>query len=90
MALGAQRNTILRMIFSEVGRVVIAGIAAGLLVSLAAAKLIKSLLFGVTPYDATSIITAAAILACAALAAGLLPARRASKVDPMVALRHVS
>jgi ABC-type antimicrobial peptide transport system permease subunit len=90
MALGAQRKTILRMIFSEVGRVVIAGIAAGLLVSLAAAKLIKSLLFGVTPYDATSIIAAAAILSCAALAAGLLPARRASKVDPMVALRHVS
>ncbi len=90
MALGAQRSTILNMILSEIGRIVIVGIAGGLAISLAAARLIKSLLFGVTPYDATSILSAAAILACIALAAGLLPARRASKVDPMVALRHVS
>jgi macrolide transport system ATP-binding/permease protein len=89
MALGAQRGSILRMILSETGVVVVSGIAGGLAVAFAAARLLKSLLFGITPYDATSIGAAVAILACAALAAGLLPAHRASKVDPMEALRHV-
>jgi ABC-type antimicrobial peptide transport system permease subunit len=90
MALGAQRSTIQNMILSETARVVIAGIAAGLAIALATAKLLKSLLYGVTPYDASSIATAVAILASVALLAGLLPARRASKVDPMVALRHIA
>jgi len=89
MALGAQRGSILCMILSETGVVVVSGIAGGLAVAFAAARLLKSLLFGITPYDATSIGAAVVILACGALAAGLLPAHRASKVDPMEALRHV-
>ncbi len=88
MALGAQRKTILNMILSETSRVVVAGIAAGLAIALAAARLLKSLLFGITPHDTTSIAAAVAILAVAALAAAYLPAHRASKVDPMIALRH--
>jgi predicted permease len=88
MALGAQRSTILNMILSETAITVAAGIAGGLAISIGAARLVKSLLFGVTPTDATSILAAIAILASVALTAGLLPARRASRVDPMVALRH--
>jgi predicted permease len=88
MALGAQRGSILQMILSETFRVVALGIAAGLALAFSTARLLKSLLFGITPYDATSIIAAVAILSLAALAAGFLPAHRASKVDPMVALRH--
>ena len=88
MALGAQRSTILNMILSETAITVAAGIVAGVAVSLAASRLLKSLLFGVTPYDARSILEAVLILATVALIAGLLPARRASKVDPTVALRH--
>lgn len=53
-----------------------------------AARLIKSVLSGVTPYDQASIIIAVVVLTTAALLAGLIPARRASQVDPMVALRH--
>ncbi len=88
MALGAQRSKILTMILSETATVVIAGIAAGLAIALAASRLLKSLLYGVTPNDTTSILAAVAILAAAALVAGFLPARRASEVDPMIALRH--
>jgi predicted permease len=88
MALGAQRSSILQMILSETVRVIVLGIAAGLALAFSTARLLKSLLFGITPYDAPSIIAAVAILSLAALAAGFLPAHRASKVDPMVALRH--
>jgi ABC-type antimicrobial peptide transport system permease subunit len=88
MALGAQRSKILTMILSETAQVVIAGIAGGLTITFASARLLKSFLYGTTPYDAASILAAVAILASAALAAGFLPAHRASKVDPMIALRH--
>jgi predicted permease len=88
MALGARSETILNMILSETARLAVVGIAAGLAIAFAAARLVKSLLFGVTPYDATSMIVAVVVLVAAAFAAGWIPARRASKVDPMVALRH--
>jgi len=88
MAIGAQPGTVLRMILNETARFVFAGLAAGIALALAAARLIKSMLFGVTPADATSLIAACAILLAFALVAAFLPARRASRVDPMVALRH--
>jgi predicted permease len=88
MALGAQRSSILRLILSETARLVAIGLVVGIGVSIAAGRAIKSLLYGVTPADGWSIGIAVAILTAVALVAGFLPARRASRVDPMVALRH--
>jgi putative ABC transport system permease protein len=88
MALGAQRSSILRLILSETARLVAIGLVIGIGVAIAAGRAIKSLLYGVTPADGWSIGIAVAILTAVALIAGFLPARRASRVDPMVALRH--
>jgi len=88
MALGAQRSGILRMILGDTARLLVAGVAIGIAVALSGARLIRSMLFGITPTDAFSLGTAAVILVAVALVAGFLPARRASLVDPMVALRH--
>ena len=88
MALGAQRSGILRMILGETGRLVSIGVAVGIAGAIAGGRAIKSMLYGVTPTDTWSIGVAVSILTAATLIAGFLPARRASKVDPMVALRH--
>jgi putative ABC transport system permease protein len=88
MALGARRGDVLRMVASR--GMVLAGIGAGIGVaaSLLAARLISGMLFGVSAYDPLTIAAFAAILTGAALAANYFPARRAAKVDPMVALRY--
>jgi putative ABC transport system permease protein len=88
MALGARRSDVLRMVASR--GMVLAGIGAGIGVaaSLLAARLISGMLFGVSAYDPLTIAALAAILTGAALAANYFPARRAAKVDPMVALRY--
>ena len=88
MALGAQPGMVLRMILSETARVVFAGVLAGIALALTGAHLVRSMLYGVTPTDATTLAAASAILLTCALFAAFLPARRASRVDPMVALRH--
>ncbi len=88
MALGADRGTILRMIGAETGYVVGAGVLGGIVITVAAARLIRSLLFGVTPTDMPSVALAVLVLAVVALCAALLPACRAVRVDPMVALRY--
>jgi ABC-type antimicrobial peptide transport system permease subunit len=88
MALGAQRSSILQLILSETARLVAIGLAIGIGVAIGGGRAIKSMLYGVTPADGWSIGIAVAILASVALLAGFLPARRASRVDPMVALRH--
>ena len=88
MALGARPAMVLRMILNETARVVFAGLLAGIALALSGARLVRSMLFGVTPTDATSLTAAAVLLLAAALVATFLPARRASHVDPMVALRH--
>ncbi len=88
MALGAERGTIFRMICAETARVVGVGIAGGVAATLAAARLVRSMLFGVTPTDTSSLAVAVLVLATVALVAALLPARQAVRVDPMVALRH--
>jgi len=68
--------------------VLAAGIAAGLAISLAAVRFLQKMLFGLAPHDAATMLGAVFVLAAVALVAAYLPARRASSVDPMVALRY--
>ena len=88
MALGARRETVVWMVLQDVLMLAIIGLAIGLPVALGASKVIESLLFGVKPGDPWSMVSALMILLSAALAAGYLPAWKASKTDPMVAVRH--
>ncbi len=88
MALGAGRGSILRMILIDALLLLAVGIVVGLGLSVALAKTASSLLFGVKPADPITLGLAAALVAVVAAAASYIPARRASKVDPMVALRY--
>jgi putative ABC transport system permease protein len=87
MALGAQRGNVLRLILREVSWLVLAGLAVGIPVALAASRLISGLLFGISATDPVTIASSAAILLTVALFAGYLPARGASLIHPMTALR---
>ena len=87
MAMGAQGGHVLR---SEIGRAIrlsLAGVAIGAPLTLAASRFVASRLFGVTPSDPLTMTVAITVLVGVTAAAGYLPARRASRVDPMVALR---
>jgi macrolide transport system ATP-binding/permease protein len=86
MALGAQRSAIHRLILREAGWLTAAGMIAGLACSVAAASLMRSLLFGVHAWDFSTLLGVAAVLGFSALLACLIPARRASSVNPVVAL----
>jgi len=88
MALGAQRSSVYQLILKEAGWLVGTGICAGLLCSIAAATLIRGLLFGVRSWDAATLAAVSVVLAMSAMLASYIPARRAAKVDPMVALRY--
>jgi predicted permease len=88
MALGAQRGSVLRTVLRETMTLMLAGIAVGIPAAIAATRLLKSALFGLEPGDPATIATVTAILLGVALFAGYIPARRASAVDPVVALRH--
>ncbi len=88
MALGAQRSSIHRLILREAGGLAAIGVILGILGSLGTGKLIGKLLFGVKPWDGLTLSLVAGGLFTAALLACFLPARRAAKVDPMVALRY--
>lgn len=87
MALGATRGAVVRMILREVVGVTAAGLAISLPATIAASKLVSSFLFGVKPNDPASLAAAAAILTGSALLAGYMPARRASRIDPITAIR---
>jgi predicted permease len=87
MALGARRADVVRLFLGEGGRLVLAGLAAGAAVALAGTRLLRSLLFGVSPADPATYAIGAALLAVVSLAAGAVPAWRASRVDPLRALR---
>ncbi|PYT98395.1 MAG: hypothetical protein DMG38_15735 [Acidobacteria bacterium] len=87
-ACGAQRIAVLRMILAETFMVVLIGIAAGLPCALAATHLVAHTLFAVTPYDPATLAAAAVALLGVGALAGYIPARRAMRVDPMVALRY--
>jgi putative ABC transport system permease protein len=88
MALGAPRSHVLGLMLTMGGRLVTIGLAIGILVSLAATRLLRSQLFGVTTSDPLAYVAVAALLSVVALAACYLPARRAAAVDPLVALRQ--
>ena len=87
MAIGAQPAQVLRMVLAESGRPVLLGAAAGLALALALGRFLATLLFEVRPADPATILGVALLLAATALLAGLVPARRATRVDPAVALR---
>jgi putative ABC transport system permease protein len=88
MALGADRGEVFRLVLSQGFRLTLIGIALGLTVSLAATRFLRSQLFAVTATDPLTFALVAVLLCGAALAACYIPARRATKVDPMVALRY--
>jgi putative ABC transport system permease protein len=88
MALGATQRDVLRMVVGAAMRLALSGVAIGLLAALAATRLMSSLLFGVRSSDPLTFAAVAVILVGTALLATYLPARRATRVDPMVALRY--
>jgi predicted permease len=88
MALGAQPGNVMRLILANGMAMVIAGVVVGLALSMLLAKGMSSLLYGIGMFDPASFLTTAALLVIVALGACYLPARRAMKVDPIVALRY--
>lgn len=88
MSLGAQRGNILRLVLGEGARMAAFGLVIGIGASLAITRLMSSLLFGVSATDPLTFVAVAALLAAVALLASYIPARRAMRVDPMVALRY--
>jgi len=88
IALGASRQAMTRFVLRDVGRLLALGVAFGTAGAFMAAGVTRSMLFGLSPTDPAVFVIAASVLACAALVAGWLPARRASRIDPVIALRH--
>jgi predicted permease len=88
MALGARQPDILRLVLAGAGRLAAIGIVIGVVSALGLTRLMANLLYGVGPDDPITFLAVPAILISVALLASYLPARRASKVDPMVALRY--
>src|SRR5581483_7377402 len=88
MALGAERTHVVTMVMRESMALIGAGVVAGIAAALAAARFVEGLLFDLTPRDPATISVAAILLVGVAAIAGYLPARTASRVDPMVALRN--
>jgi putative ABC transport system permease protein len=88
MALGAQRTDMLRMVLRQSLSVVLIGLALGLVAAFAATRLLASLLYGVGANDLFTYVSVVLLLGATALLASYIPARRAMKVDPMVALRY--
>jgi predicted permease len=88
MALGAQYRDVLRLVMTESMVLVIVGVGLGLAAALAASRLVTSLLYGLAPTDLTTMLAAMAVLITVSTVAGYLPARRAARVDPLVALHY--
>jgi putative ABC transport system permease protein len=88
MALGAQQASILRLVVRDAAIVLVVGIAAGLLGSIWITRLVKGLLFGLTPNDPVTMALAIAAMVMVAFVATYIPGRRAMRVDPIVALRY--
>ena len=88
MALGAQRGSVLWLVMRRAGAFLLIGAAIGVPVALFTTRLVKSFLYGISAQDPITIVMAMLVLGAVAALASFLPARRATKVDPMVALRH--
>jgi ABC-type antimicrobial peptide transport system permease subunit len=88
MALGAERVSVLWLVARYAGGLVLTGAAIGIPAALALSKFVKSFLFGIGAQDAAAIVGATVTLVAAAALAAYVPARRATSVDPIVALRH--
>jgi ABC-type antimicrobial peptide transport system permease subunit len=87
MALGATRGNVLALVFAQSGRLVVTGIAVGVVVAFFATHLLDTLLYGVRATDLATFVGVPAALGIVAMAAALIPARRATQVDPIIAMR---
>ncbi|MGC2530171.1 MAG: ABC transporter permease [Candidatus Acidiferrum sp.] len=88
MALGAQRRDVLRLVIGQGARMALIGVAVGIAAALGLTRLMSNQLFGVSAHDPLTFAAVAALLIVVAVAACYIPARRAMRVDPMIALRH--
>jgi putative ABC transport system permease protein len=88
IALGARRADVLQMVIGRATRLAVAGVAAGLLASAGMTRVMDSLLYGVAPTDLVTHVAVSALLIAVALVAACIPAHRAARVDPIVALRY--
>jgi putative ABC transport system permease protein len=88
MALGASRPAVLRMVVWQGFRLAVIGVGIGLVASFAVTRVIATMLFGVSATDVVTFIAVPSLLALAAVGASYIPARRATRIDPMVALRY--
>jgi ABC-type antimicrobial peptide transport system permease subunit len=88
MALGAQRSGVVLMVLREVLVLALVGLAIGMSTALATSKFVESLLYGMRPNDPLALSLAVTTLLSAALLAGYIPAWKASRIDPMAAVRH--
>jgi len=88
MALGAQRGNVLQMVLTQGVRLIVPGVAIGIAAALLVSYFMRSMLFGIHSWDPAIFVAVTALLAVVTLAASYIPARSATKVDPMVALRY--
>ena len=88
LALGADRGEVMRMVMSQAGKLAIAGVGVGLVAAVLASRLLRTQLFEVAPTDVTTYVLVAVGLLLVSLVASWIPARRASRIDPMTALRQ--
>jgi ABC-type antimicrobial peptide transport system permease subunit len=87
MALGAERGRVMWLVLKEVAIMTAAGIAGGLAVALWLTRQVQSQLFGLAPHDPVTLAAATILLGFIAIAAGYIPARKATRIDPIVSLR---